>query len=434
MERIRNFILLLRGQLWILPAIISGLALVLASFLLSNGAAILPSPSADIWWLYSGDAASAREVLSSLLSGLMTMTSLVVSITFVILTLAASQLGPRLIATFIADRQIQTVLGVFLGTILYVLAVLRTLDEELGKEAVPHIAVSVGSGLTVVCLFALLWYVHKIARSIIADNVVETVARDLRRNIRDILPEGHHGEEHAEAPRDWSGAASVSLDRSGYILTIGYDELVELGRRKRLVMNIEVRAGHFLLKHGEHVRVQPAGSVDEDVVAAIRKAFVVGQERTPAQDLEYGIRQLVEIALRALSPGINDPFTAIAVLDRLGAALEDVLSRGLRNGVLKDRDGKVRVVADRTDIGGLVGAAFDMIREAGRTHPSVLIRMADVLGQLAPVLDRAEGREAIEAQLRKLAETARQERLAPSDQADVERRIRAACTSVRGTA
>ena len=123
--------------------------------------------------------------MSSLLSGLITMTSLVG--TFVILTLAASQLSPRLISTFIADRQIQIVFGLFLGTILYVLVVLRTLDDELGKQAVPQRAVTAGSVLTVVCLFALLLYVHKVARSLIGDNVIHTVAADLHRDIEQIL-------------------------------------------------------------------------------------------------------------------------------------------------------------------------------------------------------------------------------------------------------
>ena len=113
------------------------------------------------------------------------MTSLVG--TFVILTLAASQLSPRLISTFIADRQIQIVFGLFLGTILYVLVVLRTLDDELGKQAVPQRAVTAGSVLTVVCLFALLLYVHKVARSLIGGNVIHTVAADLHRDIEQIL-------------------------------------------------------------------------------------------------------------------------------------------------------------------------------------------------------------------------------------------------------
>jgi uncharacterized membrane protein len=182
MERIRNIVVLLRGQLWIIPLMLSVLALALAYWVLAFGPSVLADwDNAEFWWLYGGDASSARGLLSSLLSGLMTMSSLVVSVTFVILTLAANQLGPRLIPTFMGDRQIQTVLGLFLGTILYVLVVLRSLDETLGPEGVPHVAVTVGSALTVVCLFALLFYLHKVARAIVADSIVAQVADDLHR-------------------------------------------------------------------------------------------------------------------------------------------------------------------------------------------------------------------------------------------------------------
>src|SRR5688572_3653673 len=142
MDRLRNATAILREQLWALPAVFTICSAGLAYVLLTWGDRLIPSRESSYWWLYSGEARTARDLLSSLLSGLMTMTSLVVSVTFVILTLAANQLGPRLISTFMGDRQIQTVLGLFLGTILYVLVVLRSLDDTLGTEGVPHVAVS----------------------------------------------------------------------------------------------------------------------------------------------------------------------------------------------------------------------------------------------------------------------------------------------------
>jgi uncharacterized membrane protein len=163
--------------------------------------------------------------------------------------------------------------------------------------------------------------------------------------------------------------------------------------------------------------------LDEKAAQPIRDAFVVGGERSSAQDLEFGLRQLVEIALRALSPGINDPYTAIAVIDRLGAALEEIFMRSLQQEVWRDKEGEVRVIAQRSDVQGLTDAAFDAIRQAGREIPAVLIRMADVLGQLAPVLRSEEARGAVSQHFGKLAETAAEARLAPSDRTAVLRRI-----------
>lgn len=189
------------------------------------------------------------------------------------------------------------------------------------------------------------------------------------------------------------------------------------------VFAVKVRAGHFVLKNGEHVVVHAGRPPSEEAVQDIRAAFVVGQERNSAQDLEFGLRQLVEIALRALSPGINDPYTAIAVIDRLGAALEEIFMRSLQQAVWRDKEGKVRVIAQRSDVQGLADAAFDAIRQAGQEIPAVLIRIADVLGQLAPVLHVEGAREAVARQLGKLAETAAEAHLTPSDRTAVLRRI-----------
>lgn len=434
MERIRNIVVLVKGQLWLIPLIFSVGALWLAYWVLTSRSEILKTLNdSNFWWLYSGDARSARDLLSSLLSGLMTMTSLVVSVTFVILTLAASQLGPRLIRAFMADRQIQTVLGLFLGTILYVLVVLRSLEDSLGSEGVPHVAITIGSGLTMICLLALLFYVHKIAASIVADSIVERVAGELHRDIHTMLPKRDEAPDR-DVPRlpERRDRVSVSLERSGYIQVIDYKRLFKLACKEKAAFEVNVRAGHFILRNGEHVVVHADASLSPDTVDGIRSAFVVGGERSPAQDLEFGLRQLVEIALRALSPGINDPYTAIAVVDRLGAALEEIFQRSLEREVWRDDAGDARVVAKRSDPQGLVDAAFNEIRQAARTLPAVLIRMADVLGQTAPALRTDDMRDAVDLHLAKLAETVDHATLAPSDLRAVRRRIEQARIAVAG--
>jgi uncharacterized membrane protein len=448
MIRIRNILLLLRAHLWPIPLLISLASLGLAYVVLSYGAAIFDALDVErsgLWWLYGGDASTARGLLSSLLSGLMTMTSLVVSVTFVILTVSAQQLGPRLVAIFMGDRQIQAVLGLFIGTILYLLVVLRSIDDALGKGGVPHLAVTVGSLLTVACLFALLFYVHKIARSIVADNVVEVVAADLRHNIAAMLPHRDGGETAERVPPtiDPPPMGEIALGRSGSIQVVDYARLMTIAAKRDLVLRVTVRAGHFVLAEGRHVIVHGPGTLNEPAIAGIREAFVIGLERSPAQDLEFGIRQLVEIGLRALSSGINDPFTAIAVVDHLAVALEDILHRPLQPVVLRDEEGLVRVVADRSSITGLVDAAYDPLRQAASGMPPVLVRMADILGQLAPSLRDEAAVGAVLTQLDKIAQTARQPGLAPADRdsildrlaharAAVEEHARLACPQPSG--
>jgi uncharacterized membrane protein len=419
----------LRGQFWVIPALITVLAAALSFMVLRYGSGLLDASSAKFWWLYSGDANTARDLLSSLLSGLITMTSLVVSVTFVILTLAANQLGPRLIAIFMADRQIQFVLGLFLATILYIILVLRTLNDKLGIAGVPHVAVTIASGLTIACLFALLLYIHKIGRSIIADNVVQQVSEGLRQDLGDLLAKART-RETTEPKLDDCHRHSLALHRCGYIQVIDYDKLIGIGRDAEAVLEVRVRPGDFLLSQGDHVVIHAKSPVGQDTEDEIRAAFTIASARTPAQDPRYGLDQLVEIALRALSPSINDPRTAVTVIDHLGAAFEEVLKRSVQPTTMTDKEGMVRVIADRCDLADLFDLAFDPIRQAGARHPLVLIRMANSLGNLSPVADGPMARNVMLGQLAKLAETARLAALTRADRAEVLQHIESAAERI----
>jgi uncharacterized membrane protein len=426
LDRIRNFLMQLRTQLWALPALFLIGASGLAFLLLQYGEEWTSDAAAGSWWLNSGEPSTARDLLSSLLTGMMTMTSLVVSVTFVILTLSANQLGPRLISIFMRDRQIQSVIGFFIGTILYLILVLRSLTDDPASNGAPHLAVTAGSVLTVLCLLALLFYIHKIASSIIADNVVQAVFTEFRSTLEEILPDEPSEEDHLAAGASAGASWPIGIDKVGYIQVVQYDRLVELAAKRDLFIEVKVRAGHYLLRQGCHVVVHAAGEPETDLIDAIRAAFTVGPNRTPAQDPEHGIRQLVEIATRALSPGTNDPFTAKAVIDRLGAILEEFFAHGLQPRVLRDAEGRVRVRADRSDIAGILDEAFHPIRQAAFSHPSILIHMIGAVGQLAAATCQASQREALSEQLDRIAEIATRQAIAESDSRDILAAIEAA--------
>lgn len=429
MDRIRNLLSLVRSQLWLFPSIIVLAAAGLAWLLLTRGNDFISGNATEMWWLYSGEAATARELLASLLSGLMTMTSLVVSITFVILTLAANQLGPRLISIFMRDLQIQGVLGLFIGTILYIVLIMRTLDDTLGREGVPHLAVTIGTALTITCLLALMFYLHKVARLIIADNVVIAVAHDLRETFREILPPCEKDDDDHQGPVQIDPRATlwpVSLGKAGYVQVVNYEGLKSVACDHDIAIQVDVRAGHYLLRGGAHVLVHATARPEEQVKASIRKAFTIGGTRTPAQDPEQGIRQLVEIATRALSPGMNDPFTALAVIDRLATALEDAFERGSQRRIYRDKGMNVRVMAERADDAGLLDAAFHPIRQAGASHPAILIHLADTIRKLAPSMRTDMQNKALQDQLDRLFKTTALGVFTPQDDADIRARINSA--------
>lgn len=340
MSRSWNLLVLLRTQLWFVPLLMTAGAPALAFLMTRFGGALVDDSSAgERWWLHSGDVATARDLLSTLLSGMITMTSLVVSVTFVVLTLAAQQLGPRLISIFTSDRMIQAALGLFLGTIVYTLFVLRGLNETLDRGAVPHVAITLATGLVVTCLIALIFYLHKVARSIVSDHVVAQVSRELRSAIDDALPSDHGG----EAERDCAAklvllrhACWLSVRRQGYVQTIDYETLISAAQKAQTILRLAVRPGQFVLLHGRHVEVFGELAREEALRAAIDSAVAIGAARSPAQDLDFFIRQLVETALRALSSGINDPFTAKAVIDQLVSAAEAIVTRPPQPTVLRD--------------------------------------------------------------------------------------------------
>jgi uncharacterized membrane protein len=426
LDKIANILNRLRQSLWLLPGAMSAGAAVLAWLMLSSRIKSLVADPSAKWWLFSGDAGTARDLLSSLLSGLITMTSLVVSITMVVLSLAAGQLGPRLIISFIRDRQIQVVLGLFMGTIVYTLLVLRSVSDEFGPSAVPHLAVAVASALTLLCLFALLFYVHKIARSIIADTVVREVADALEDAISKAPREQHEPREAGEGSRHFDVRTPISIGRAGYVQVIDYAELVRLAVKEDAVIDVKLRPGHFVLRRGDHFEILSDGPVPDDFPDALRKAIVIGPERTSTQDIEYSVRQLVEIAVRALSPGINDPFTALAVVNRLGAALECAAAHPEPEPLHFDDKGVVRVRAHTTSFAGLLDASFNQIRQAASGNAAVLIQMSETLGQLAVVVDDRARRAGLLAHLQKIERAARRNLPDPADLQDFDQSANAA--------
>jgi uncharacterized membrane protein len=409
MDKARNLFDIVRSQLWLLPLIFSGLAAVLAILLISYGHLLGPDVVRGAWWLYSGEAETARQLLSSLLSGLMTMTSLVISVTFVILTLAANQLGPRLISHFMADRQIQAVLGLFIGTILYLILVLRTISDTLGKDGVPHLAISTGSLLTVICLMALLFYIHKVARLIIADNMIQALHRDLVVTVDEVLP-GTPQEHGGDVARFAGIGQPVALGKVGHVQVIDYGALTRIAAEKDLRIDVAVRAGQYLLAQGDHFTIFSGADgdgteIDDETIAALQACFTIGLQNTTAQDLEYSIRQLTEIAVRALSPGINDPFTAVAVIDRLAASYEAVQQRPLPYRQYHDDDGVLRLIVSRSDYRRMLNTGFRSIRQAGADQPLVLMRIAARLADLAHSVRTPDQAEALSEQLAALEQT-----------------------------
>ena len=387
-------------------------------------------------WLDQFDSAftvgpeGARAVLSTVAGSMITVASLVFSMTLVTLTLASSQLGPRLITRFMRDGVNQVVLGTFIATFLYALLVLQTVTEGEAGPFVPHISVTVALVLTLVSLGWLVYFIHHVADSIQADTVIAEVYAELNHALDHMYPRLATHEPAAWAtkpvPADLLGQppAPIPAPKGGYVQAIGTHALLRLAREHDLVIEILRRPGQFMIAGRPLMHAWPGARVSDRVIEAAAEEVVVGPKRTPTQDVEFSIGVLVEIAVRALSPGINDPRTAITSLDRLAAALAHLMRSGARPPLIHDEDGALRLITNPTTFEGAIDVSFNQIRQAANCHVAILIRMIDVLAELADIAVTEAQRSAVARHGDMIRRACRRSIPERDDRADAERELR----------
>jgi uncharacterized membrane protein len=383
--RLRHLWVSLHSTYWFIPSLMALAAGGAAVGLVQLDRYLADDFAAKLGWIYTGGPEGARAVLSVVGGSVMGTAGVTFSITIAALSLASSQLGPRLLYNFMRDRGNQVVLGTFIASFVYCLLVLRTIrgGDEAGRF-VPAISVTVGVGLGLTSLGVLIFFIHHVAVSIQAPNVVAAVGHDLAR----VVERGFSG-EHPDQPRRQAfefpdgfdeRADRVPSARDGYVQAVDEHALLRLATKAKLLLAIERRPGQYVVEGAPLVRAWPPDRLGEKERRAIRALFVLGAQRTPEQDVEFAVDQLVEVAVRALSPGINDPFTAVGCLDWLGAALCRA-GRGRTPSPLRTDDaGEVRVV-HRCPISfaGLVDSAFNQIRQYGSGSPAVVLRILETI-------------------------------------------------------
>lgn len=381
----------LRASFWFVPALMSVGAALLALVTLAIDARLSDEMRSTLTWIYGGGPEGARSLLSTVASSAITVAGTTFSITIAALSLASSQFGPRLLRTFVRDTGNQVVLGTFVATFLYCLLVVRTVRGLEDTRVVPHLSVTVGVLLAIANLGVLIYFIHHVAMSIRADQVIAAVGHDLDGAVAHLFPEqlGHglvpqtaDAETPIAPPVAAPDAQPVALDHDGYLQVLDVDTLMGLASENDLVVKLLRRPGDFIIADEPVALVWPAERMDDEISGAIVGAFILGRERSAQQDVLFVVNQLVEVAARALSPGINDPFTALTCLDRLGAMLCRLARRPLPDGHRYDEQGRLRVIAAPIRFDELVDAAFDQIRHYGRDNLVVMGRLLETLARV----------------------------------------------------
>lgn len=371
---------------WLRPALMTLGAVALAEALIALEGRV-EMPAALAGWVYAGRSAGARDMLGVVAGGAIGVAGTTFSITVAALTLASNQLGPRLLNNFTRDAATQVCLGALVATFAYALVVLRAVrGGEEDTEFVPALAVSVALALALLCTAALIYFLHRTATSINVDRVIALVHEDLSSAVRALPParggDGGGGTAREEV-EDAIGGDAAPLRagrRGGYLRALDDPGLADWAARNGAAIRLSVRPGDFLFPGAAVGEARPARLAPE-AERALRAAVAVGPLRSVEQDLEFGARQLVEIGLRAMSSGVKDPFTAVAVLDRLGATLCDLARHRLPDG-RERRGGRVVLERPATGYAGLLDATLHPMRQAAG-EPSVLLRLLEVIAAAA---------------------------------------------------
>ncbi len=382
----------LRTTLWVIPLLLTlgAVALFAVTYAIDQriyrDGSVLPS------WVRQESADGARQLLSALAAGVITVLGVVFSVTIVALTLASQQFGPRMLRNFIRDLGTQLTLASFVATFVYALLTLGAIGGgDRDVVFVPQVSVTVSLILVFGNMLVLIYFIHHITVSIQLPVVISSIAANLSRAIDIQFPVPREAGLDQALPTGRSVAdltglltaegAVVTTSKSGYLQFVGYAQLVSLAASYDAVVQLLYRPGHFVTHGLPMARIWPP-TASEAVEVALRRSHITGPHRTLDQDPVFAIDQLVEIAIRALSPAVNDPFTALTCIDWLADGLCTVSERGLPDGVHRDRRGVVRIIELGPSYARMVNRAYDKIRQAGAAMPAVSIRLLESLAKV----------------------------------------------------
>lgn len=400
--RTLSFFYRLKSSFWFLPMVMAtGMLLVAA--LVVHLDVLLPHmpdlPDGMPALLPDVAPSNIRSLLSTIAGAIISGAAVTYSLTMVALSLAASQFGPRLLEIFMSDRVSQVALGIFVSTFLFCLAVLGYLPA--GHPGTPF-AAAIALVMALISFFTLIYFVHHVATSMRVETVIQQVENKLAATMDSLFPDKVSAEED-EDKQSWSehhllgnGSPTTLISgKSGYVQGIDVDSLLAAAAKQDLLIVLLVRTGDFIHYGKNLAKVHSAESLDEEQQTDLISDILIGTQRVPYLDVEFSLNQLVEIAIRALSPGINDTFTAISCIDRLGSSLTTLAGRKLPSPQQKDEEGVLRVVSKPLDFDIALDRSFTLIRQNSADNPQVCVRLLEALITVAGALTRPEDAEPV---------------------------------------
>jgi uncharacterized membrane protein len=378
----------LRASLWFLPGLIVACSVALAVALVEVDGRVRPEFLAQYPRLFGAGAEGSRGMLGAIAGSMITVAGVTFSITIVALSLASSQYTPRILRNFMSDRANQAVLGVFVGVFTYCLVVMRTVRGGDEGVFVPSLSVAFAVVLAVLAIGFLIYFIHHTAASIQASSIIASAARETTAAVDRLFPAemGRGADETAPAPEGEEAAGGVWQEvvstSTGYVQSVDDDALLGLAVEYETVLRMECGVGDFVVEGGPLASLALDRPPDEATAARLAGAYTVRRFRTVEQDAAFGVRQIVDIALKALSPGVNDTTTAVTCVDYLSAICARVAVRRTPDA-RRYHEGRLRVLARGATFESLLDEAFDQIRESAGGNAEAVLRMLRALGTVA---------------------------------------------------
>jgi uncharacterized membrane protein len=426
----------LRADLWRVPFVLCLAAVLLFLITIEVDRAAARGSLSLPEWVSVGGPEDARAILGAMLTAVSTVLALIFSVALLVLSMAVSQFGPRILYRFVRDGITQLTIGLFLATFVHTLLTFVVMRQHGNRVFVPQLTVCCSVALVMVSFIFLVVFSHRISMSIQTQNVVARIVADLHAALVEWWAEAGALAEPARSPsraaelqallsRCAAEGGVVRATRTGFVQEIDHMSLVAAAERTEAVVRLLYRPGQFVMEDAVLGYVVPPGSAAELTPQLVR-CVRIGMHRTLKQDLEFGIAQLVEIALRALSPAVNDTFTGLTCVDWLGDELRAFALRGETSGAWLGPSGAVRLVRPPLRASRLIKGAFDQIRQAAAGYPAVSIRLLQTFGRLAEQVENPQVREALVQQVEAVWEGSSADTLVKSDRTDLEAAYRTA--------
>ena len=417
--QLKQLLIDIRSSLWFVPTLIVASAVALAFGLIEVDKRV--DQQLRDWWprFFVAQPEGTLAMLSTIAGSMATVAGVAFSITIVALALASGQYTSRVLRNFMRDPANQVVLGVFVGIYIYCLLVMRNISSGNNEAFVPALAVLGGIVLALVGIAVFIFFIHHIATSIQAEEIIASIMRDTVKVIDRLFPQelGEEADlaaeqlESTQTELTWQPVPALT---TGYIQTVDIEVLLAFAREQGAVLRMEYGVGDFATEGRPLASLAVEQAPDKVTIQALNRIYAIDGYRTTDQDVLFGIRQLVDIALKALSPGINDTTTAVACIENLSVILQRCAARRIESPYRFDH-GELRVIAQGPTFERLIALAFDQILENAEGNTEIITRMLTAIGQVVEVARNTERRCMLMKHVCVIAEVA--DRSAKSDYA-----------------